>query len=68
MKDYSTMSDSEINYLVARYILKAENVKLTCRRQGDVIVLRELGDGAPHNFDPCNSWADAGLIIQKYGI
>ena len=66
--NYQEMSESEINYSVARSSFKRENVKLTCRGKGDVIVLREIADGSPYTFDPCNSWADAGPIISSTRI
>ncbi len=68
--NYSDMSDFEINCAVA----KAMGMNVT---QGISFVGAPIGgetlrwvknNNTDERFDPCNSWADAGPIIQESGI
>lgn len=63
MKDYSEMSDFEINCAVA--------LNLGAKDLGDGIFVGEywrydIGEHVKNKFkfDPCDSWVDAGPIIQ----
>ncbi|WP_165699892.1 phage protein NinX family protein [Chimaeribacter arupi] len=77
MNNYSELSDYEINKLVAialgakmvnAYSVKDVRESIQYDLNGKtLLVTRGFGDG-PNRFDPCNSWADAGPIIEKYGI
>lgn len=58
MMDYSKMSDFEVNKMVSAYLWGS-----VCSVDG--VVLHNEKDGP---FDPCNSWADAGPIIEKHNI
>lgn len=73
MKNYSAMSDFEIN----------KSVALLCCIEGvcindDGFPVKNIIDDSPgsysggdyieYDFDPCNSWADAGPIIQENKI
>lgn len=61
---FSAMTDFEINKGVAVKLgLKLFTGAVT-ERKGDSWV-RII---PYHNFNPCNSWADAGDIAEKYGI
>lgn len=63
MKDYGAMSDFEINRAVAI------KLKMTCIFPKSASpVVGVLSDECYINYDPCNSWSDAGPIIQKYRI
>ena len=62
MTDYSKLSDYQINKLVAG---KVGGFALT------LVVHDEPPSGKsfnPQRFDPCNSWSDAGPIIESNGI
>lgn len=69
MKNYSEMSDFEINKSVALavgYQLSSDFQSLLDEfSPGCVNVIIE---GSQSTFNPCNSWADAGPIIEKYRI
>lgn len=58
--NYSELSDFEINKAVGCVTGEANNSE-------DVfnLVIRNTNG---NKFDPCNSWADAGPIIEKSGI
>ena len=58
--NYQEMSDSEINELVARFIWPKYAAI------DDYVV--HVVNGVWTKFDPCNSWADAGPIIQESKI
>lgn len=60
MMDYSKMSDFEINKAVAI-------ARGTLIRKGKSLSLYQV-EGLDLCTDFCNSWADAGPIIQEYGI
>jgi len=67
MKDYSAMSDFEINREVA--------LNLGAKDLGDGIFVGEyrrydIGERVKNKFkfDPCKSWGDAGPIIQENKI
>lgn len=63
MKNYSAMSDFEISRLIGDK-LGIEWANLSeCYHP-----LSSWGDGNLEVFDPCNSWADAGPIIQEENI
>lgn len=71
--NYSEMSDFEVNRLVAMKIEGVEsnddgtpNFAVDCFLKGDGNSAYVLwcGDDEFSPFDPCNSWADAGPIIQ----
>lgn len=63
MKDYASMSDQQINKLVAA----ADGMDSGAHYMGDVVVLR---DNRWVSFDPCNNPEDAWPIIlsNKIGI
>jgi len=75
--NYSELSDYEINNAVAvalgakmvnAYSVKDVRESIQYDLNGTtLLVTRGFGDG-PNRFDPCNSWADAGPIIEKYRI
>lgn len=68
--NYSEMSDSQINIAVAHALgAKVEtSSNLTAFYKPDFEV-SELSPGGPvDKFAPCNSWADAGPIIEKENI
>ncbi len=75
--NYSELSDYEINNAVAvalgakmvnAYSVKDVRESIQYDLNGTtLLVTRGFGDG-PNRFDPCNSWADAGLIIRESGI
>lgn len=65
MKNYSKMSDFEINELVA-IALSLDYIIPTSPRP--VIGAFNSNAAGYVIFDPCNSWSDAGEIIQEYGI
>ena len=77
MTNYEQMSDFEINKLVATMHLPCDYI-FDGEKQEIVLtgVQTFLGaHGIPEEreiafsvFNPCNSWADAGPIIEKYGI
>ena len=58
MKDYSAMSDQQINRLVAA----AASMEYGAHYMGDIVVLR---DNRWVVFDPCNNPADAWQIIES---
>lgn len=58
--DYSKMSDFEINKAVGESTGEALNTEETL----NLVIRNSTG----RRFDPCKSWADAGPIIQEYGI
>lgn len=58
--DYSEMSDFEINKAVGESTGEALNTEETL----NLVIRNSTG----RRFDPCNSWADAGPIIQKNSI
>lgn len=72
MMNYTEMSDFEINKAVA----VALGGKATTDNMG--MAIYDMGDNPPlvvsqfmhskGDFLPCNSWADAGQIIEKNGI
>lgn len=55
MKNYSEMSDHQINVLVAKALDGHADDKFPVQRRLQV-------------FDPCNSWADGGAIIAERQI
>lgn len=61
MKDYASMSDQQINKLVAA----ADGMDSGAHYMGDVVVLR---DNRWVSFDPCNNPADAWAIIVENKI
>lgn len=61
--DYSKMSDFEINKTVGD-LLGVEWANLDSNYHPLCIWV----DGCLEIFHPCNSWADAGPIIEKFGI
>ncbi len=70
MKNYSEMSDSEINKAVAfalgsRIVKSGFNTDYYWYEYG-FIHLAPMGP--VENFDPCKSWADAGPIIEANEI
>lgn len=77
MMDYSKMSDLQINKAVLE-ALYSGGPEYRTTDEGKLIILRhvntvEFGEHVERTedageFDPCNSWADAGPIIQEYGI
>ena len=63
MKDYSAMSDFEINCAVAKSLGGKDfgaGVYVSELRRFDIGHDKK----SKFTFDPCNSWADAGPIIQ----
>lgn len=59
MSKYSEMSDDEINKAVAKKLgVKFDDINgfLFINYESEVV------------FNPCNSWADAGPIIERSGI
>lgn len=58
--DYSKMSDFEINKAVGESTGEALNTEETL----NLVIRNSTG----RRFDPCNSWADAGPIIQQNNI
>jgi len=68
--DYSKMSDKEINIAVSIALGAKEvapDLYMSDDRRFD-FDLPKRGKPGKFFFDPCNSWADAGPIIQEYGI
>lgn len=69
MTDYSKMSDFDINCSVANYTMSGECYLPASHPEnhtGDIVCNSFIyGEPLP---DYCNSWADAGPIIQKNGI
>ncbi|WKZ93596.1 DUF2591 family protein [Chimaeribacter arupi] len=75
--NYSELSDYEINNAVAvalgakmvnAYSVKDVRESIQYDLNGKtLLVTRGFGDG-PNRFDPCNSWADAGPIIERKKI
>ena len=69
MKNYSEMSDFEINKAVALavgYQLSSDFQSLLDEfSPGCVNIIIE---GSQSTFNPCNSWADAGTIIKNNNI
>lgn len=63
MKDYSEMSDFEVNLLVAKSALNFDQLSSTqCLNKAHV----QWSDGANwHKFDPCNNPSDAWPIIKS---
>jgi hypothetical protein len=61
MKDYSAMSDFEVNLLVAKSALNFDQLSSTqCLNKAHV----QWADGVNwHKFDPCNNPSDAWPII-----
>jgi hypothetical protein len=74
--NYSEMTDFEINCEVARKLGFIEitgyqygSRKKVCFADGDEP--KDVSEGfssQPCDFNPCNSWADAGPIIEKHLI
>lgn len=65
--NYTKMTDFEINKAVLKLSIPYE----------DICELEQIGHGQSvawgdgynwYNYDPCNSWADAGPIIEKHLI
>lgn len=75
--DYSKMSDQQINEAVLE-ALYGGGPEYRTTDDGKLIILRhvntvEFGEHVERTedageFNPCNSWADAGPIIEKFGI
>ena len=67
---YSEMSDTEINARVAKTLDGVTRVNLPI--DGTTLFhaprIQMKRNGKWEWFDPCNSWADAGPIIQENGI
>lgn len=68
--NYSELSDFEINMAVAHLlgatVETSSNLTACFKPDFEVSV---LSPGGPvSKFDPCNSWSDAGPIIQKNNI
>ncbi len=66
MTDYSAMSDFEINLAVAQQMPSIIGISERQRSLTDAVFYNEVEN--VKYFDPCNSWADAGPIIQDNGI
>ena len=65
MNNYIEITDFEINLAVAKLYLPYEHINEN-PAIGNFV---EWGDGTRWNqFDPCNSWADAGQIIEREKI
>ena len=64
MMDYSKMSDFEINCAVAK-AMGASTTESSVANERTVFF--EIDDALMHK-DFCNSWADAGPIIEKHNI
>lgn len=77
MTDYSKMSDQQINEAVLE-ALYGGGPEYRATDDGKLIILRhvntvEFGEHVERTedageFNPCNSWADAGPIIEKNRI
>lgn len=77
MTDYSKMSDQQINEAVLE-ALYGGGPEYRTTDDGKLIILRhvntvEFGEHVERTedageFNPCNSWADAGPIIQQNAI
>lgn len=65
MKNYAEMNDSQINILVCKAVGKGMSDYCRIMDMNDHTIL--LADNKTL-FDPCNSWADAGPIIQDNAI
>lgn len=65
MKYYSAMSDFEINREVAAKVggFLARDIF-----EKEKTIFKYHSTGRYSKFDPCNSWADAGPIIEDNGI
>lgn len=65
--NYSEMSDVEINIIVARLLFTNKKVIASASRPPKSHI---VGGGLKSGLwvDYCNSWADAGPIIEKYLI
>jgi hypothetical protein len=61
---YEEMSDFEINGKVAEFVIGAIwFLEASKNSHSAIFVTNHMGSG--REFDPCNSWADAGPIIQS---
>lgn len=68
MKDFSAMSDFEINLEVAKVVIGAVwFLEKSPRSDNAVLVTNHMGSGE-RDFDPCNYWNDAGPVIKNYSI
>ncbi len=75
--NYSEMSDFEINWRVFE-TLHGGSPDFKEGEKGAMVLISEEYDvqmgeyvkieAVRGEFNPCNSWADAGPIIEKYGI
>lgn len=67
MTDYSKMSDTDIAQKVwFWWNANIEHDNTLCTESGGVMLYAKVDRWVA--FDPCNSWADAGPIAQKYLI
>lgn len=64
--NYTKMSDFEINHKVLA--ITSEVKPLGYAHNADKRSAGVVKSNRYHWYDFCNSWADAGPIIQKYGI
>lgn len=68
--NYESMSAKQINVAVAHALgAKIERSSFgTCYFKPEFTASEISPSGPVGKFNPCNSWADAGPIIQEYGI
>lgn len=64
MKNYSEMSDFDINYSVAEKVLTFDEI-VAVPMFGGAVRWSEVDIDGWNHFNPCNSWADAGPIIEE---
>lgn len=67
MKNYAEMSDFELNVEVARKV-GSSLVQVDSTNNPLTASVHLVLGGECHQFDPCNSWADAGPIIESNKI
>lgn len=69
--NYNEMTDLEINKAVSKYFKSQIFLNIfgePVRLEPNPAATYTGNDFDEVPFDPCNSWADAGPIIQEYGI
>lgn len=64
--NYAGISDAEINIKVAKLIFPASEMNTPYYHRPDVYIYHR--NGTSENKDYCNSWTDAGPVIEDYQI
>lgn len=67
MRDYASMTDFELNLILAKKMLDWDDIELTPRKEGQTAVA--WGDGYNwYDYDPCHDWSIVGALMTTYHI